>query len=279
MSALNLRSAAASQAAKRRRISPDLGRASTGSASRPIKLEDEDIAGAKDEKPSPPLKRTKLTPMRTAKLTHAKDVATCQPADQPKELYETAGSGWEDWPAPRGTMAEAREWVKAAANGRKKVLLVPDKDADGLTGEYCPAAGRSRSLMPSIAAGYVMHKTLELLGLPANDIFVHVLSKGTNVHSASERETIESLIKREDIERVVVLDQGSRPGPIVGTLPVGSEAQAKPMLLIDHHQSTEVSQLQFGRPGPSSELCFASSRLNRSCSPPATPHRSRQRPS
>ena len=48
---------------------------------------------------------------------------------------------------------------------------------------------------------------------------------------------MEKLVQMDDIERVVVLDQGSRPGKIVGNLPEGGSA----LLLIDHHQSEEVS--------------------------------------
>lgn len=87
-------------------------------------------------------------------------------------------------------------------------------------------------------AGYVLHKTLELLGLPPSNIFVHVLSKGTNVHSSSEIDTVEKLVEEHDIERVVVLDQGSRPGPVVRNLKDGLGA----VLVIDHHQSDEVSE-------------------------------------
>ena len=87
-------------------------------------------------------------------------------------------------------------------------------------------------------AGYVLHKTLELLGLASDDIYVHVLSKGTNVHSETEVASMERMVEEHKIERVVVLDQGSRPGKIVGNLPEGGSA----LLLIDHHQSEEVSR-------------------------------------
>lgn len=90
-----------------------------------------------------------------------------------------------------------------------------------------------------IAAGYVLHKTLELLGLLADHIYVHVLSKGTNVHSETEVSAMERMVDENGIERVVVLDQGSRPGKIVGNLPDGGKA----LLLIDHHQSEEVSHI------------------------------------
>jgi hypothetical protein len=107
---------------------------------------------------------------------------------------------------------------------RRAVLLVPDKDADGLS------------------AGYVLHKTLTLMGLPADHIYTHVLSKGTNVHSASEIATMEALIEQHGIERAVVLDQGSRPGAIVSNLR-GEGGGRRGLMVIDHHQSREVRDI------------------------------------
>ena len=101
---------------------------------------------------------------------------------------------------------------------KRTVLLVPDKDADGLT------------------AGFVLHKTLTLLSLPPENIKVHVLSKGTNVHSDQEKVTMDSY----GCDRVIVLDQGSRPGPSI--ISTTSEAE-KTVLIVDHHMSTEVRLL------------------------------------
>lgn len=104
-----------------------------------------------------------------------------------------------------------------------------------------PTASDARSTLTfPCPAGYVLHKTLELLGLPADHIYVHVLSKGTNVHSEAETNAMEKMVQENNIERVVVLDQGSRPGKIVGNLTDGGSA----LLLIDHHQSEDVCQLQ-----------------------------------
>lgn len=83
----------------------------------------------------------------------------------------------------------------------------------------------------------MLYKTLELLGLPPSNIYVHVLSKGTNVHSPAEIETVEKLVEENGIERAVILDQGSRPGSVIRNLPDGLGA----VLVIDHHQSDEVS--------------------------------------
>lgn len=85
----------------------------------------------------------------------------------------------------------------------------------------------------------MLQKTLELLGLPPSRIFVHVLSKGTNVHSESEIEVLERIVEENQIERAVILDQGSRPGPVIRNLPDGLGA----VLVIDHHQSDEVSAI------------------------------------
>lgn len=90
-----------------------------------------------------------------------------------------------------------------------------------------------------LTAGYVLHRTLELLGLPPSHIFVHVLSKGTNVHSPGEIEAVEKLVEENQIERAVILDQGSRPGPVIRNLKDGLGA----VLVIDHHQSDEVCGL------------------------------------
>ena len=62
-------------------------------------------------------------------------------------------------------------------------------------------------------------------------IHVHVLSKGSNVHSDRERDLMESY----DADKVIVLDQGSRPGPPL----VASKGHPR-VLIVDHHMSVEV---------------------------------------
>jgi hypothetical protein len=75
----------------------------------------------------------------------------------------------------------------------------------------------------------MLHRILTVKGLPAHKIAVHHLSKGNNVHSDVELERMAEY--RAD--RVVVLDQGSRPGRAL--LP------GTPTLIIDHHMSDSVS--------------------------------------
>lgn len=91
-----------------------------------------------------------------------------------------------------------------------KTLIVPDKDADGLS------------------AGAILRHTLTLLGLPPDKIMVHLLSKGNTIHTEEERETMATY----DPRFVFVLDQGSRSGPPV----IQRDHHA---LIIDHHFATE----------------------------------------
>lgn len=89
-------------------------------------------------------------------------------------------------------------------------MIVPDKDADGLS------------------SGVILHHTLMLLGLPSELIDVHLLSKGNTIHSEEEREVMES----HTPQYIFVLDQGSRSGPPV----IDGEHNA---LIIDHHHAAD----------------------------------------
>jgi len=95
------------------------------------------------------------------------------------------------------------------ANADKNVVIVPDKDADGLS------------------AGAILRHTLVLLGLAKERIHVHLLSKGNTVHSEDER----SQISAHNPAYVFVVDQGSRSGP-----PLIDEEHTG--LIIDHHFAT-----------------------------------------
>lgn len=93
----------------------------------------------------------------------------------------------------------------SAASGRK-TLIVPDKDADGLT------------------SGVIIHRTLALLGLDPSLIETHLIEKGSSIHSEVER------VKMADHspDYIFILDQGSRRAPPVIDAPHKA-------LLIDHH--------------------------------------------
>ena len=68
-----------------------------------------------------------------------------------------------------------------------------------------------------------------LLGLPVSLIEVHLLSKGTNVHSEEEREKMAS----HKPAYIFVIDQGSRSAPPV----IDGDHTA---LIIDHHHATDA---------------------------------------
>lgn len=101
-----------------------------------------------------------------------------------------------------------------SASAQEKTLIVPDKDADGLD------------------AGVIIHRTLTALGLPASCIDVHLLEKGHNVHDESEREAM----SKKEPKYIIVLDQGSRPGPPM------IESSSTKSLIIDHHLSDEFPE-------------------------------------
>ncbi len=98
-----------------------------------------------------------------------------------------------------------------SAAAQKPTLIVPDKDADGLS------------------AGVIIHRTLVRLGLDPSHLDVHLVQKGSNIHEENERK----LMLEKKPTFIIVLDQGSRGGP-----PVIDDPDAK-SLLIDHHLSDE----------------------------------------
>lgn len=100
-------------------------------------------------------------------------------------------------------------WHSVAAG--KKTLIVPDKDADGLT------------------SGAILQKTLVLLGLDASLISAHLLQKGSNIHDENER----AVMLSHKPDYVFVLDQGSRNSP-----PVIDKPSLK-ALVLDHHYALE----------------------------------------
>jgi len=93
-----------------------------------------------------------------------------------------------------------------------KTLIVPDKDADGLS------------------SGAILRHTLILLGLREDLIDVHLLSKGNTAHSPSER----ALMEAYHPAFIFVLDQGSRQSP-----PLVSDPKVL-SLVIDHHHATSI---------------------------------------
>ena len=116
-------------------------------------------------------------------------------------------NGQAVWPADSVAIDRARsfiaEWLGQAfaynsaranlhsAASNQKTLIVPDKDADGLS------------------AGVIMYRTLIALGLDKSHLDVHLIQKGSNIHHEDERAAMS--LKKPGY--VIVLDQGSRGGP------------------------------------------------------------------
>jgi single-stranded DNA-specific DHH superfamily exonuclease len=98
-----------------------------------------------------------------------------------------------------------------SASAQKPTLIVPDKDADGLS------------------SGVIVHRTLAKLGLDPKLLDVYLVQKGSNIHEEDERK----LMLERKPAFIIVLDQGSRGGP-----PVIDDPNAK-SLLIDHHLSDD----------------------------------------
>ncbi|KAL3959611.1 hypothetical protein ACCO45_004728 [Purpureocillium lilacinum] len=101
------------------------------------------------------------------------------------------GDGSAIWPAPEDQIERAREFILECVAAHQKTVIVPDKDADGLT------------------SGAILRRTLILLGLEPELIEGHILEKGHTVHDEEERRT---LAAREPAY-IFVLDQGSRKSP------------------------------------------------------------------
>ncbi|KAL8744483.1 MAG: hypothetical protein Q9190_003282 [Brigantiaea leucoxantha] len=118
-------------------------------------------------------------------------------------------SGTVVWPAPQDAIEGAREFIRNCAASERKILVVPDKDADGL------------------CSGAIVHRTLTALGLPPASILVHFVEKGASVHDEAERKKMQEL----EPGNIIVVDQGSRAGP-----PLVEDSNVK-SLVIDHHLS------------------------------------------
>ncbi len=111
-----------------------------------------------------------------------------------------------NWPAPRGAMTAARELLAAEASHQGRVIVAPDRDVDGL------------------AAGALAIRALERMGaipIPA------LPAKGEHVHTPAMRARLAAL----QADALVVLDMGSRRGPIVEGLPT---------VVVDHHDAREA---------------------------------------
>jgi len=153
--------------------------------------------------------------MKRSATTSISPVKTKKPKAEVPEYHLTPSIKAEDgeiiWPAPKHQIEKAREIILQCAKDDKTTLIVPDKDADGLS------------------SGAILYKTLILLGLSPSNLSYHLLEKGNTVHSEPERESMAS----KEPAYIFVLDQGSRNAPPLIDLPHTG-------LVIDHHFATET---------------------------------------
>lgn len=96
-----------------------------------------------------------------------------------------------------------------SADAQEPTLIVPDKDADGLS------------------SGVIVHRTLVKLGLHPKLLDVHLVQKGSNIHEEYERK----LMVEKKAKFIIVLDQGSREG-----VAVVDDPDTK-VIIMDHHLS------------------------------------------
>lgn len=112
------------------------------------------------------------------------------------------------WPAPQRDLESARAFIQEAARSQRKIVIAPDRDADGL------------------CSGAQLRHTLLHLGAAPDQIAIKFVAKGRNVHCDEERADLE----RYQAEYIFVLDHGSRGG--------GPIADGK-VLILDHHWSED----------------------------------------
>lgn len=113
------------------------------------------------------------------------------------------------WPAPANAIEEARDFLMRCAKSNEKVLIVPDKDADGLS------------------SGVQIYRTLTTLGLDSGKLDVHLHKLGANIHHEEERKAMAA----KEPAYIIVLDQGSIKAPAIID---NAETQT---LILDHHLS------------------------------------------
>ncbi|KAK7690064.1 hypothetical protein QCA50_006709 [Cerrena zonata] len=121
----------------------------------------------------------------------------------------------QEWPASFDSLRSAKGFLQDCARSSKeqqtKTLLLPDKDADGLS------------------ASQIIYHALVALGHPPSLISVHFVTKGSNIHTANER----TKINEHNAQFVIAVDQGSRGGPPL------ADGQNIRTMVIDHHWSEQ----------------------------------------
>lgn len=157
-----------------------------------------------------------------------------------------------EWPAQTKALHEAQNFLREAAQSPDPVLLVPDRDVDG------------------ICAGSIIKLTLQLMGKPLSKIKVHFTrNKARSVFSKQEKADIETLCQSQGITHIILLDQCKRESVEEDKEKVFFPAQSVPgserkTLIIDHNKAlsfppySTVLTSQFHKPiAPASLLAYA----------------------
>ncbi|MDY7231558.1 hypothetical protein [Hyalangium rubrum] len=110
------------------------------------------------------------------------------------------------WPAPAETLADARNFLERLRD--RQVLVAPHTDVDGLS------------------SGVLALRALRAMGARPS---VQLPGKGEHAHSPP----FQQRLRRVGADALMVLDMGSRAGPILPELPT---------LIVDHHPSTEFPE-------------------------------------
>ncbi|PWZ01790.1 DHH phosphoesterase [Testicularia cyperi] len=123
-----------------------------------------------------------------------------------------------EWPAPPSRMADAVAFLRQCAASKERVLIVPDKDADGL------------------CSGVIMHRTLiEALDIDPSLVDVHLMTKGSSPSESAQRDAMAA----HNARYIIVLDQGSRNSPpLVPGAEHGWDSRhpdAIHTMVLDHH--------------------------------------------
>lgn len=113
-----------------------------------------------------------------------------------------------EWPAPAERLAAARGLLARLGERRGRVIVAPHGDVDGL------------------AAGALAIRALERIGAAP---IACLPGKGEHVHTPAMRARLAAI----GADGLVVLDMGSRAGPIVPGLPT---------IVVDHHDAREVPE-------------------------------------
>lgn len=163
---------------------------------------------------------SKETPVKRNKVESISSSTSLAPTQISRPTLDSP-----EWPARQCDIEKARQFLQRAAKASakegddEKILLIPDKDADGLS------------------AGCIAKRTLIRLGAHSDNILVHHIPAG-KAPSADEE------LQSYSAKWIIILDQGSVRGPAL--VPGGelgwesNEKAAVRTMVLDHHHVADL---------------------------------------